>query len=136
MAGGLSGDPMNIHLTCHLDAEAMVLLRSLSNRMDLTLHRTEKIMLDTQALVAVAARLKKDNTDIIAMLLAGRDANVTLAAKLKEVQDQLAALPGDTSAQEAVIASVVADLTQQAVDTETAVAANPAVPDLPPAPSA
>jgi septal ring factor EnvC (AmiA/AmiB activator) len=96
----------------------------------------EKIMIDTAALVAAAQRAQKDSTDILAVLKSTRDSNKDLAAKLQSALDQLKALPADTSAQEAVIAGVVADLNKVADDTEAAVNANPTVPDLPPAPPA
>lgn len=70
MAGGLSGDPMNIHLVCHLDAEAMVLLRSLSNRMDLILHRTEKIMATLDEVLADVAD-EGTKLDSLGALIAG-----------------------------------------------------------------
>lgn len=96
----------------------------------------EKIMVNTDALVTAAARAKKDSADLLAALTSIRNSNKDLAAQLQAVKDQLAALPVDTSAQEAAIAGVVADLNKMADDTEAAVAANPAVQDMPPAPTA
>jgi septal ring factor EnvC (AmiA/AmiB activator) len=96
----------------------------------------EKLMINTDALVTAAKRAQKDNADLLAVLKNTRDNGKELAAKLQAAIDQLAALPADTSAQEAAIASVVADLNKMADDTEAAVQDNPAVPDLPPAPPA
>lgn len=94
----------------------------------------EKIMINTEALVASIERVKADDVLIIAALRQSRDNAAELAVKLQKAIDDLAALPGDTAAVEAVLASAVADLNKIAEDTETAVAGNPAVPDLPPTP--
>lgn len=95
----------------------------------------ETIMIDTSALVAAAQRAKKDSADVLAVLTSVRNQNIASAAALEVVKAQLAAMPVDTAAQEAAIAGVVDDLTKIAQDSEDAVAANPAVPDMPPAPT-
>lgn len=89
-------------------------------------------MIDTKALVDAAARAKKDNADLLAVLTAVRNQNNAASAALEVVKAQLAALPVDTTAQEAAIAAVVTDLNKMADDTEAAVADNPAVPNMPP----
>lgn len=87
-------------------------------------------MLDTSALKTATARLKADNTAMLAALTSVRDQNRTNAAALQDALEKLKAFPGDTSAIEADIAAVVTDLTQIADDTEKGVAENPAVPDM------
>ncbi len=98
------------------------------------LDNQEKIMatqtVNTDALVAIVARLTAADTSELAALQVLRDQNATLAA-------QLAALPPATDpASQAVVDAAVAALTATAASVEAAVAANPATPNLPPAPTA
>lgn len=89
----------------------------------------------TDALVAAAKRLTKDNTEMLAVLQTTRDSQAAQAVQLQAALDQLRAIPADTAAQEAIISGVVTQLTDSATAIETNIAANSAVPNLPPAPA-
>jgi hypothetical protein len=102
------------------------------DNMSIIIANQEKIIMtqsvNTDALVAIAAKLKADDAAALALLQSIRDENVSLAA-------QLAALPPATDpAAQAIIDAAVASLTDTAAAVETAVAANPATPNLPPPP--
>ncbi len=125
---------MHHHSHFHFTSDPPAWAVSLDQKLTTIINNQEKIMatqtVNTDALVAIAARLKADDDAALALLQTIRDQNVALAA-------QLAALPPATDpAAQAIIDAAVSQLTDTATAVETAVAANPAVANLPPAPAA
>ncbi len=86
-------------------------------------------MTDTTALLAVTARLKASDTNMLVFLQSIKDQNTALAAQLAAIP------PSNDPATQAIIDTVVTDLKASADAVDAAVTANPATPNLTPSPT-
>ena len=110
------------------DPEVLRRLGEIENKVDLMLHKQERLMVDVSKLQAIGARLQASDTAALAALQALKDQNTALAAQLAGIQT------GDPTTQKA-IDDVVTQLTTTADTVDAAVAANSATPNLAPSPA-
>lgn len=109
----------------HLPANLTYQLGCITDALDL-------IMIDQTKVLAAVARLEAGNTAAIETLKQLRDSSKATAAQLDALTKQLADVPADTTAIETSLSALADRLNADADAIEKAVAANPAVPDLPP----